>query len=73
MPDMSGCKVGGNASADNRGVGLVFVGQHCRVDCGNALNQDHPMVDDPDIWRAANLILKRHSADAETVAAMRAG
>jgi hypothetical protein len=31
-----------------------------------------PMVDDPDIWRAANLLLKRPSADAETVAAMRA-
>jgi hypothetical protein len=31
-----------------------------------------PMVDDPDIWRAANLLLKRHSADAEIVAAMRA-
>jgi hypothetical protein len=30
------------------------------------------MVDDPDIWRAANLLLKRHSTDAETVAAMRA-
>jgi len=31
-----------------------------------------PMVDDPDIWRAANLLLKRHGADAEIVAAMRA-
>jgi hypothetical protein len=31
-----------------------------------------PIIDDPDIWRAANLLLKRHSTDAETVAAMRA-
>jgi hypothetical protein len=30
------------------------------------------MVDDPDIWRAANLMLKRHGADAEVAAAMRA-
>lgn len=30
------------------------------------------MVDVPDIWRAANLLLRRHSADAEIVAAMRA-
>jgi hypothetical protein len=26
----------------------------------------------PDIWRAANLLLKRHGADAEVAAAMRA-
>jgi len=25
------------------------------------------MVDDPDNWRAASLLLKRHSADAEIV------
>jgi hypothetical protein len=31
-----------------------------------------PMVDDPDIWRAANLMLKRHGADSEVAAAMRA-
>jgi len=31
-----------------------------------------PMVDNPDIWRAANLLLKRDSTDAEGVAAMRA-
>ena len=30
------------------------------------------MVDDPDIWRAANLLLKRHGADAGHVAAQRA-
>lgn len=30
------------------------------------------MVDDPDIWRAANLLLKRYAADAEIVAAARA-
>ena len=30
------------------------------------------MVDDPDIWRAANLLVKRHSDDAASVAAMRA-
>jgi hypothetical protein len=30
------------------------------------------MVDDPDVWRAANLLLKRHGADAETVVTMRA-
>jgi len=29
------------------------------------------MVDDPDIWRAANLLLKRHGADAALVAARR--
>ena len=31
-----------------------------------------PMVDDPDIWRAANLLVKRHKADAPIVAARRA-
>ena len=30
------------------------------------------MVDDPDIWRAANLLAKRHGADATLVAAERA-
>lgn len=30
------------------------------------------MVDDPDIWRAANLLMKRHSADAMVAAALRA-
>jgi len=31
-----------------------------------------PMVDDPDVWRAANLLLKRHRDDAAIVAAIRA-
>jgi len=30
------------------------------------------MVDDPDIWRAANLLVKRHGPDAAEVAAQRA-
>jgi hypothetical protein len=30
------------------------------------------MIDDPDIWRAANLLVKRHGADAAVVAARRA-
>ena len=30
------------------------------------------MVDDPDIWRAANLLVKRHGADAALTAARRA-
>lgn len=30
------------------------------------------MVDDPDIWRAANMLVKRHGADAAVVAAQRA-
>jgi len=30
------------------------------------------MVDDPDIWRAANLLVKRHGADAALVAGRRA-
>jgi len=30
------------------------------------------MVDDPDIWRAANLLVKRHGDDAASVAANRA-
>jgi hypothetical protein len=30
------------------------------------------MVDDPDIWRAANLLLKRHGADTAIAAANRA-
>jgi len=30
------------------------------------------MVDDPDIWRAAQLLVKRHSADTPVVAAQRA-
>jgi len=30
------------------------------------------MVDDSDIWRAANLLVKRYAADAEIVAAARA-
>ncbi|HXP73683.1 MAG TPA: hypothetical protein VN823_06005 [Stellaceae bacterium] len=30
------------------------------------------MVDEPDIWRAANLLVKRHGADAAPVAANRA-
>lgn len=30
------------------------------------------MVDDPDIWRAASLLLKRYGADADYVAAQRA-
>ena len=30
------------------------------------------MISDPDIWRAAQLIVKRHSADALIVAAQRA-
>jgi hypothetical protein len=30
------------------------------------------MVDDPDIWRAANLLLKRHGPDAALAAARRA-
>ena len=29
-------------------------------------------MNDPDIWRAANLLLKRHGADAAMVAAERA-
>ena len=31
-----------------------------------------PMVDDPDIWRAANLLVKRHGSDAPSVASTRA-
>jgi hypothetical protein len=31
-----------------------------------------PVVRDIDIWRAANLLLKQHGADAETEAAKRA-
>jgi hypothetical protein len=30
------------------------------------------MVDDPDIWRAANLLIERHGADAALAAARRA-
>jgi hypothetical protein len=30
------------------------------------------MVDDPDIWRAANLLVKRHGVDAVMAAAQRA-
>jgi hypothetical protein len=30
------------------------------------------MVDDPDIWRAANLLVKRHGHEASLVAARRA-
>jgi hypothetical protein len=30
------------------------------------------MVDDPDIWRAANLLVMRHGADAALAAARRA-
>jgi hypothetical protein len=30
------------------------------------------MVDDPDIWRAANLLVKRHGADAALMAGRRA-
>jgi len=30
------------------------------------------MIDDPDIWRAANSLAKRHGAHAVIVAAMRA-
>jgi hypothetical protein len=30
------------------------------------------MISDPDIWRAAQLIVKRHGADAPIVAAQRA-
>jgi hypothetical protein len=30
------------------------------------------MVDEPDIWRAANLLVKRHGADAAIAAAQRA-
>ena len=30
------------------------------------------MISDPDIWRAAQLIVKRHGADAAIVAAQRA-
>jgi hypothetical protein len=30
------------------------------------------MISDPDIWRAAQLIVKRHGADARIVAAQRA-
>ena len=30
------------------------------------------MVDDPDIWRAANLLVKRHGSDAALAAARRA-
>ncbi len=30
------------------------------------------MIEDPDIWRAANLLVKMHSADAAIVAAQRA-
>ena len=30
------------------------------------------MVDDPDIWRAANLLVRRHKGDAPSVAAQRA-
>jgi len=30
------------------------------------------MIDDPDIWRAANLLLKRYGADAAAQAAQRA-
>ena len=31
------------------------------------------MVDEPDIWRAANLLLRHHGNDAPQVAAQRAG
>jgi hypothetical protein len=31
-----------------------------------------PMVDDPDIWRPANLLVKRHGSDAASVASERA-
>jgi hypothetical protein len=31
------------------------------------------MISDLDIWRAANLLVKQHGADAEIVAARRAG
>jgi hypothetical protein len=44
---------------------------HCLLE-GNSLSKIAPMVDEPDIWRAANLLLKRHRAEAEIVAAMRA-
>jgi hypothetical protein len=30
------------------------------------------MISDPDIWRAANLLIQRHGADAEIEAAKRA-
>ena len=30
------------------------------------------MISDPDVWRAAQLIVKRHGADAAIVAAQRA-
>ncbi len=30
------------------------------------------MIDDPDIWRAANLLVKRHGVDAAMMAAKRA-
>jgi hypothetical protein len=30
------------------------------------------MVDDPDVWRVANLLVKRHGDDAALVAARRA-
>ena len=30
------------------------------------------MVDDPDIWRAADLLMKRHRADAPMIAGKRA-
>jgi hypothetical protein len=30
------------------------------------------MVDDPDIWRAANLMVKRHGSDAALMTARRA-
>lgn len=32
----------------------------------------HRMVDDPDIWRAANLMVKRHGDGAAAMAAKRA-
>jgi len=31
-----------------------------------------PMISDLDLWRAANLMIERHSADAAVVAAQRA-
>jgi hypothetical protein len=32
----------------------------------------HPMIADIDIWRAANILVKRHGADARIAAAQRA-
>jgi hypothetical protein len=34
--------------------------------------QAHDMIDEPDIWRAANLLMKNHGDDAPLVAAQRA-